>query len=162
MLRCMASFRRAQVDDLALVASWIRSEEECRLWCGNRLRYPVDVAGLPLALEYDRAESWIVLADEQVVAFGQLIAKANTRLHLARLIAAPEHRGKGFGRLITTYLLERALTHDPSVVSLNVFADNEHAVDLYRSLGFAPATRPAEERVSSSIYMERAIQLRNL
>jgi ribosomal protein S18 acetylase RimI-like enzyme len=141
---------------LAIVASWIKSESECQLWCGTRVAYPIDVAALPESLGYAASEAWTATSRGRVVGFGQLVLKAMGRLHLARLITAPDRRGKGLGRLITVHLLETALTRKPSAVSLNVFAENRPALALYRSLGFAPATRPPDEPASGSVYMEHA------
>ncbi len=93
------------------------------------------------------------------VAFGQLVPKSGNRFHLARLIAAPEGRGSGLGRLITVHLLDVALARKPAAVSLNVFSENLPAITLYKSLGFVAATRPPGERQSASLYMEHAAGL---
>ena len=140
----MAEIRPAQLADLEVVASWLASASDCRLWAGHRVSYPMDVATLPGAIEWDRSESWSGTAGGAVVAFGQLVPKPGRRVHLARLIAAPEHRGEGLGRLLARHLLHAAIRSSPSSVSLNVVVETEPALDLYRSLGFVPATRPAD------------------
>ena len=150
----MPELRRSRPSDLACVASWIGSAEECRLWCGARVAYPIDLAALPAAIEYGACESWSAAEPEGLVAFGQLVPKQGGRLHLARLISAPSRRGCNFGRLITSHLLEVARTQGASAVSLNVFAENQPAVTLYSSLGFAPCDRPASESASESLYMQ--------
>jgi ribosomal protein S18 acetylase RimI-like enzyme len=151
----MSELRRSQLGDLAVVASWIRSESECRLWCGSRVSFPIDLACLPDALEYATCESWTTCTGGQVVAFGQLVPKAEGRLHLARIISCPEQRGQGLGRRMTQHLLQQALAQSPQAISLNVFASNDAALGLYRSLGFAACARPADEPDSPSIYMQR-------
>ena len=150
----MTELRASQLSDLAVVASWIGSEAECRLWCGTRISYPIVLATLADALEYPVSESWVVTSKGVVVAFGQLVPKAGNRFHLARLITTPDRRGTGLGRLIAVHILEIALTCKPAVISLNVFSENAPALSLYESLGFAPATRPPEESESPSVYME--------
>ncbi|MCP4002584.1 MAG: GNAT family N-acetyltransferase [bacterium] len=150
----MSEIRDSELSDLSVVASWIGSAPECRLWCGTRVSYPIDLVELPRQIEYSDCESWTLTDGDAVVAFGQLVSKPGGRLHLARLIAAPERRGSGLGRLITAYLLETALARGPSAVSLNVFAENKPALTLYESLGFASAIRPPEEGDSPSVYME--------
>ena len=48
----------------------------------------------------------------------------------------------------------RASDRSAASVSLNVFADNDAALALYESLGFAPAVRPPDEPGSPSLYLE--------
>lgn len=150
----MSEIRASKSSDLAVVASWIGSESECRLWCGTRVAYPIDLVTLPDSIEYGACESWTATIGAAVVAFGQLVPKPRNRLPLARLITAPDHRGKGIGRLITAHLLQHALARSPSAVSLNVFRENRPALTLYESLGFVSVKRPSEEMESSSLYME--------
>ena len=152
----MSEIREARPGDLEVVASWLHSDADCQLWAGHRVSFPVDLAVLPRAIEWEASDSWSVTADRSVVAFGQLVPKPERRLHLARVIAAPERRGEGLGRLISAHLLETALSRRPSVVSLNVARENEPAVNLYRSLGFIDAKRPPDEPESASAYMEHA------
>ena len=149
----MTDLRPCQLSDFAIVASWIKSEVECRLWCGTRVSYPIDVATLPDALGYTACDSWTLTVNRDVAAFGQLLPRPAGRLHLARLIAAPDRRGEGLGRLIAAHMLERALAQEPAVVSLNVLTQNKPALALYESLGFVPATRPPEEPQIPSMYM---------
>ena len=152
----MIRLRESQRSDLSIVAAWVESASACRLWCGVRVQYPIDLSSLPEALQYSVSDSWTATSGGVVVAFGQLVPKGEGRLHLARLITAPDRRGTGLGRLITSHLLEVAWARNPSAVSLNVFPENVSALNLYKSLGFAAATRPREERESSSVYMEYA------
>lgn len=150
----MSEIREARLSDLEVVASWLHSAGDCRLWAGHRLSFPIDLAVLPRAIEWEASDSWSATADGSVAAFGQLVAKPERRLHLARVIAAPERRREGLGRILSAHLLETALSRSPSVVSLNVARENGPAVNLYRSLGFVDATRPPDEPESVSAYME--------
>lgn len=150
----MPEFRPALGNDLRTVASWIDSAEACRLWCGTRVGYPIDLALLPDAIEFGACESWAAEGRSEIVAFGQLVSKPLERLHLARIISDPDRRGEGHGREISAYLLDVAREQRPSVVSLNVFAENAAAIALYHSLGFVRTTRPETEPASESVYME--------
>jgi len=158
LLGGMIRFRASQLGDLSTVASWIQSESACRLWCGVRVAYPIDLASLPQAIEFDTSDSWTATSSGVHVAFGQIVPKPQGRLHLARLITAPERRGAGLGRLVARHLLEAAQSRNPSTISLNVFPENEPALHLYKSLGFIVATRPPGEMDSPSIYMEFSAQ----
>jgi ribosomal-protein-alanine acetyltransferase len=54
---------------------------------------------------------------------------------------APEHRGKGLGRLLVEALLSEARERLVSAVFLEVRADNDAARGLYASLGFQEIDR---------------------
>ncbi len=153
----MSQIRRAELSDLDVLVSWLGDGAECELWAGHRVSFPVDLGGLPHAIEWERADSWSVTSDGTVVAFGQIVPKPRNRSHLARLIASPGRRGQGLGRLLAVHLVETALSWDPNRVSLNVSPHNAPAVSLYRSLGFVEAESPDDEPKSESSYMERAV-----
>jgi ribosomal protein S18 acetylase RimI-like enzyme len=142
--------------DLAIVASWLRSREDCRLWCGARVAYPIDLAALPEAIEVPTSQSWTLVEDELPVAFGQLVRKRAKRLHLARIICAPDRRRGGLGSKLTRHLLDEALAQQAAAISLNVARDNAAARALYRSLGFHEAPRPPDEPPATSLYLEHA------
>lgn len=153
----MSQIRRAELSDLDVLVSWLGDSAQLELWAGHRVSFPVDLVGLPHAIEWERADSWSVASGGTVVAFGQIVPKRRNRLHLARLIASPERRGQGLGRLLAAHLLEAALSRGPERISLNVAPDNVPAIRLYRSLGFSEAARPDDEPESESSYMEHAV-----
>lgn len=47
-----------------------------------------------------------------------------------------KHQGKGYGRKILEFAVNRGLEQDSEVVNLNVLASNEKALKLYRNVGF--------------------------
>jgi ribosomal protein S18 acetylase RimI-like enzyme len=150
----MAEIRPAKISDLEIVVSWVRSDVDSILWAGPRVSYPIDLASLPEAIEWKSSEAWTLESSGSVVAFGQLLAKPNYRVHLARLISAPRHRGRGLGRVMATHLLNTALSRHPSAISLYVAPENSPAVELYRSLGFAEAALPIEDIATKMLYMK--------
>jgi ribosomal protein S18 acetylase RimI-like enzyme len=152
----MREIRTARLADLDVVASWISDASECELWAGPRVAFPIDLPGLPAAIEWNQSDSWSVVVTGDVAAFGQLVPKPRRRAHVARLITSPRQRGQGLGRLLAVHLLENAISRNPGRVSLDVSPANDAAIGLYRSLGFLDAPRPADEPVSSAIYMEHA------
>jgi len=152
----MREIRTAHLADLDVVASWITDPSECELWAGPRVSFPIDVPGLPAAIEWERSDSWSLVVDGTLAAFGQLVPKQQRRVHVARLISSPRQRGQGLGRALTVHLLDSARSRNADRVSLNVSPVNDAAISLYRSLGFCAAPRPADEPASTAIYMERA------
>ena len=57
---------------------------------------------------------------------------------LGNITTAPDHRGRGLGRLVTARLVNELAAED-KLVCLNVKADNDHAIRLYENLGFETA-----------------------
>jgi len=121
--------------------------------------YPIDIAQLPNAIEFADCDSQALWHEGELLAFGQLVPKPGGRLHLARLIVAPDKRGRGWGRQLAELLIARALDASPSCLSLNVAADNETALRLYRVLGCEEAPRPPDEKHSRARYLVRGPDL---
>lgn len=66
-------------------------------------------------------------------------------LYLSKLAVVPRSRGRGFGRALAEEFLARGRAVGFHVFRLDVAADNEPAINLYRSLGFrVEAERTAE------------------
>ncbi len=151
-------FRSATAVDLESVAAWIQGKRECELWAGWRVAFPIDLQALPANIGFAESNAFSLTIDEELIAFGQLIAKASRRGHLARLIVNPLCRGKGYGETLIRALLDEARRASFERVSLNVDVGNVAAVSLYRKLGFVDSTRPPEEpEAAASRYMEMRI-----
>lgn len=147
--------RRATADDLAVVASWIGSSRECADWAGWRVSFPIDMASLPNAIEFQHGNAFAVEDRRGLAAFGQLIEKSKDRVHLARLIVDPGRRRQGHGELLVHELLTRARRSGFARASLNVSEENAPGLLLYRKAGFRRAERPADEPMTiGSLYME--------
>lgn len=54
---------------------------------------------------------------------------------LAGISVAPERRGEGWGAAVTAFLTRRAIA-SAGACTLGLFADNDHARELYRRLGY--------------------------
>jgi ribosomal protein S18 acetylase RimI-like enzyme len=136
-------------------APWITTAQECELWAGGRVAFPIDWDALPSAVEFAPANAFSRVESSAFVAFGQRISKTQGRGHLARLIVNPMRRGRGYGAALVRALLEQARRASFERVSLNVSASNAPAVSLYVKLGFADAVRPPDEpQTAGTRYME--------
>jgi [ribosomal protein S18]-alanine N-acetyltransferase len=134
--------RDATLDDLKVVASWIRTGDECRLWAGPVVSFPIEPGALALEIGFAEADD-LALADEAGTAgFGQLVWRPGSRAHLARLIVRPDARGRRLGRELVRALVERATARGARLATLNVYAENEAARRLYEAAGFTFATAP--------------------
>ena len=137
------TFRPATGPDLATVVSWVASESECLAWAGPAVSFPISARDLKAQIEHTPDNSFCLAEGTHVKAFGQLLRRGGRRFHMARIIAAPESRGQGFGSEICRRLIERAKDLEAEILTLNVYRDNLRAIELYRKLGFEPAPAPA-------------------
>jgi [ribosomal protein S18]-alanine N-acetyltransferase len=150
--------RSATLSDLREVASWVRTQRDAELWAGWRVAFPLDPGLLPSQVEFTDTNAFCLVADDRVVAFGQLVAKSSRRGHLARVIVSPEERQQGYGRMLVEHLLAVARARGLERVSLNVDDANEAAIALYSGLGFTEAARPPDEPQAAGVrYLERTM-----
>mgnify|MGYP000993948334 CR=1 FL=1 len=56
--------------------------------------------------------------------------------HVTNIAVAEQHRGKGYGRLVTAALMQYAANLGATYLTLEVRASNQAAQNLYASLGF--------------------------
>jgi [ribosomal protein S18]-alanine N-acetyltransferase len=134
--------RDATLRDLQVVASWVDTADECRLWAGPAVSFPLEPGALALEIGFADAQN-LALADEAGTAgFGQLVWRPGGRAHLARVVVRPGSRGRGYGRVLVRALLERATARGARLATLNVYAENAAARWLYESAGFTIASEP--------------------
>jgi ribosomal protein S18 acetylase RimI-like enzyme len=143
--------RSADASDLAIVTSWIDNEKDCRTWAGPAVSFPISVQMLKTQIGYRSDNSYCLMDEGRLTAFGQLLKKDPQRFHLARIIVAPAQRGKGYGRHICRCLINRANHLGARVLTLNVYQQNKSALELYRYIGFAPAVPTSGERLPADI-----------
>ncbi len=138
----LTTLRPARVDDLGRVLGWVPDAEACRRWAGPNVSFPATPNGAWLEMAASPDNAFALLADTVPVGFGQLLAGDHRVVHMARLIVAPGHRGRGLGRRLCEALIATACDDFAARrLTLNVYADNHVAHALYRSLGFSELLR---------------------
>lgn len=136
--------RDATLEDLILVASWVRTAEECRLWAGPDVSFPIRPRELAAETGFSAAVNLVLAGEAGTAGFGQVLwHDAGRRAHLARVIVRPDARGRGLGSALVEALLGRAAAAGARVATLNVYAANAAAVRLYETAGFRPVARPS-------------------
>jgi ribosomal protein S18 acetylase RimI-like enzyme len=128
--------RPATTEDLKTVITWIADGEECRTWAGPVVRFPLNPEDLGHDIEFGPGNSYSLVEDEAIIAFGQLIRKTQRRLHMARFIVAPGKRASGIGRKWCRELMALAWKKGCETITLNVYRQNVPAVKLYTAAGF--------------------------
>ena len=125
-------------DDFRSVISWIPDGTACKLWAGPLVRFPLSLNNLKEKIQYQPENTYSLKDGNGVLlGFGQILEKADSRIHLARIIISPSHRHKGIGKqLCRLLMIVGRRQHGECVFSLNVYAANSAAIDLYQKLGF--------------------------
>ena len=135
--------------NLEEVASWIITKQDCRIWGGLSVSYPIRLDALVEEIGFRANNSFVYKVKERVLAFGQVIKKTDGRNHLARIITNPECREKGYGSELCNALISIA-TDSGDVITLNVYRTNQAAVAIYERLGF---TEDKDKSTNESIFM---------
>jgi ribosomal-protein-alanine N-acetyltransferase len=144
--------RAASCDDLAIILSWISTAESLKLWGGPVLTFPPEAARTWGEIGAEDSNSFVLVEEQnRILGFGQTLQREANAIHLARIILAPDTRGKGLGRVLCEKLMQTAKErHRPAKLTLNVYQDNTVAVSLYQSLGFVLV---AEHKIQDSYSM---------
>ncbi|MFT5603148.1 MAG: ribosomal-protein-alanine N-acetyltransferase [Paracoccaceae bacterium] len=140
----------ASLSDVEEVISWIATEEECRIWAGPAVTFPINKVSLLEQITFNPENSFSYKSYMGLLAFGQIMQKDDGRSHLARIITNPTCRGQGLARKICNHLVDYAFELGRGKVSLNVYRENSHALRLYESLGFK---EQAEKSDDTNIFM---------
>ncbi|WP_213089287.1 GNAT family N-acetyltransferase [Streptomyces flaveus] len=120
------------------VAGWPSSSREVVMWCG-RQEFPVLTQTISDWQRDDDVQAHILVDDDRVVGYGELWFDAEEdEVELARIIVAPDIRGKGLGRVLVRGLLAQARAAGCPDVFMRVHPDNETALRCYRGAGFVP------------------------
>lgn len=138
--------------------TWFSSQTEFESWVGLSGGYPFTPESFRKALKLDTYLS-LALQDEHdnMVAFGQCYVRLE-RLHLARLVVGPEHRGTGLVSVLIEALTARGgARFGASELSLFVMHNNSSAIRAYEKLGFESVDYPEENPLEACFYMIKPI-----
>ncbi|MGD2272992.1 MAG: hypothetical protein PVI06_21520, partial [Desulfobacterales bacterium] len=75
---------KAKIADLKIIASWIPDEPTCKHWAGSKVRFPLNIENLSKDIGFSDNNSYCMIHNDSIVAFGQLLAREEGFLHLAR------------------------------------------------------------------------------
>ncbi|MFI9100758.1 GNAT family N-acetyltransferase [Streptomyces fildesensis] len=120
------------------VAGWPQSAAEVSMWCGLR-EFPLPARTVEAWQHADDVRAHLLLDGEQLIGYGELWIDAEEQeIELARIIVAPDARGKGYGRTLVRELTAQALLTGLPAIFMRVHPDNDRALRCYRAAGFAP------------------------
>ncbi len=136
----------ADSDDIDTLMTWFSDAADVDVWGGPKFRYPYTVETFRTDCHWPEMASYCLRdADGTMCAFGQFYDR-NGYMNLARLVVAPDYRGRGLGKELVTLLMDAAadsLALDE--FSLFVYRDNEPALRLYQSLAFEIREYPPDQ-----------------
>ena len=143
----------ADHDDIDTLMTWFSDAAEVDAWGGPKFRYPYTVETFRTDCHWPEMASYCLRdSDGKMCAFGQYYDR-NGYMNLARLVVAPEYRGRRIGTELVTRLMQVAaerMTLDE--FSLFVYRDNTPALKLYQSLGFAIQKYPPDQTLADKCY----------
>ena len=101
-----------------------------------------------MKLSKERADLTVVVEKGRIIGFADFYNYLpGQSAYIGNVIVAKGHRGKGIGRNLVLYMLQRAgEVHQLEEVRISVFNENTPALMLYSALGFMPYE--VEERIS--------------
>ncbi len=101
-------------------------------------------------------EGYVLLEDEVMLGFGFLLSQIE-EVHILNIAILPEHQGRGLGRELMHFLIDRARVLEGLYMILEVRPSNCPAIALYESLGFKKiGVRKAYYEMPSSLDREDA------
>ena len=131
--------RELVADDIEAVARFFaRMPAEDRTFFYQNVEDPAVIAAW--AADEHRVRRCIVDADGSLLAIAALQPGRDWTSHVADLVllVAPEARRRRLGRTMARAMLLEAVRHGFIKVTVMIAADNEGAIDMFRSLGFDP------------------------
>lgn len=133
-----------QSGDALEICRWPQSETEFYYWSAGKLgSYPARAD--ELLRFYAKPENrfcGLYCAYDSNDLCGHFTLRylddAHTSLRFGFIIVNPDSRGKGYGKQMLLEALSYCGTHFPRLpVSLGVFAENTHAINCYKAVGFS-------------------------
>lgn len=112
-------------------------------------------------LSNENAYFYVLIYNNSVAGYGGMHISVD-ECYIANIAVLPEFQGKGFGKAITTHLINRAENLNCEFISLEVRPSNSVAVSMYSSLGFEEIgrrknfyTSPTEDGLIMTKYLKK-------
>lgn len=108
-------------------------------------------------------QAWVMMLNDEIIAYSVMMLVLD-EAHLLNLSVAKSHQKKGLGRILLTYMVERACMLGAAHMFLEVRASNVSAIALYEKMGFIkssvrigyyPAKTGREDAVLMGLAIER-------
>ena len=122
------------IDDAKRVCLWTneKGEEFLRRWAGPGVEFPLNE---DLLLNFENTYS--IQKNGEFIGLIRKIRQVGTNDHIGNFILNPEYVGRGFGKIALKKFIDSIfLEQQVETITLNVFAYNKNAIELYKKCGF--------------------------
>ena len=134
----MCEYRAVTNEDFSEICDLVTNEDEL-FWVYPGGQFPLTIDQL-MKLSKEREDLTVVVEKERIIGFANFYNYIQGKsAHIGNVVVEKRHRGKGIGRNLILYMLERArIIHRLEEVHISVFNENTPALLLYSTLGFIP------------------------
>jgi len=101
---------------------------------------------LPALINESNSQVLVLEEKNQLIATGYIQIRASKQSlsheqhgYLGFMYVAPDFRGRGLNRLVMDALVGWGRAHGVNIFYLDVYADNQAAINAYQKLGFTPS-----------------------
>ena len=130
------------------VLTWAQDARELSAWAALDKRPDVSVFA-DWHADAD-VSAFLLLEAGKPIAYGEVwLERAERSVEFARILVSPVHRRRGVGSRLMGLLMELAQADSIEAFWLRVVCDNQPALRLYGSLGFAPVAEPEQRRLNA-------------
>ena len=122
------------IDDAKRVCLWTneKGEEFLRRWAGPGVEFPLNE---DLLLNFENTYS--IQKNGEFIGIIRKIRQVGTNVHIGNFILNPEYVGRGFGKIALRKFIDSIFSEQQvETITLNVFAYNKNAIELYKKCGF--------------------------
>ena len=122
------------IDDAKRVCLWTneKGEKFLKRWAGPDVEFPLNEDSL---LNFENIYS--IQKNGEFIGLIRKIRQVGTNVHIGNFILNPEYVGRGFGKIALKKFIDSIfLEQQVETITLNVFAYNKNAIELYKKCGF--------------------------
>ncbi|MEE0061089.1 MAG: ribosomal protein S18-alanine N-acetyltransferase [Acutalibacteraceae bacterium] len=107
----------------------------------NCFSKPWSISAIEAELENPNAHFYVLTVEDNNAADNKIVGYGGMHIildeaYIANIAVLPQFRKNGFGKAITTQLINNAINHSCEFISLEVRPSNTNAVKMYSLLGF--------------------------
>ncbi len=162
--------REAEIDDAEEMISYLNivgGESDHLMHGAHGFQVPVEAVKRRIQASHDADNSiiLIVLAGEKIIARAELYGYPEARLHhnaKFSISVRKDYWNRKIGTMLMTKILERARNMNLRNIELEVVADNQAAIALYRKMGFSDVGIYKNYWFANNVYRDAIIMQKRL